>query len=169
MDNGTCAFTGHRQIATAHRAAVGGLIARAIAYAYSEGCRSFLSGGAVGFDTLAAREVVRFRISHPDVRLILVLPCINQDEHWSARDKDAYEYLLGVADEIRYISDGYTDDCMKRRNLALAEGADILIAYVGRSASGAGQTVRMADRLGKRVYNLYPTLDGEKGRSDGKT
>lgn len=159
MENGTCAFTGHRSIAVAHRKSINELIFRAIAYAYKEGCRNFLSGGAVGFDTLAAREVVRFRLSHPDVRLCLVLPCTNQDERWSAREKDAYEYLLGAADEVTYVSDAYTDDCMKRRNHVLALSADIVIAYVGRSASGAGQTVRMAERFGKRIYNLYPTLE----------
>ncbi len=158
MENGVCAFTGHRNIAVAHKAAVSELLSRAIVYAYNEGCRTFLSGGAIGFDTLAAREVVRFRISHPDVRLSLVLPCINQDERWSARDRDAYGYLLGAADEVSYVADVYTPDCMKRRNLALAESADIIIAYAGRSASGAGQTVRMAEKLGKRVYNIYPTV-----------
>ena len=159
MERGACSFTGHRVIAAAHRGSIGELLSRAIAYAYGEGCRSFLSGGAIGFDTLAAREVVRFRISHPDVRLILVLPCVNQDERWSARDRDAYEYRLGAADEVRYISDTYTDGCMRQRNLALAEAADILIAYVGRSASGSAQTVRMAERSGARIYNLYPALE----------
>lgn len=161
MENGTCAFTGHRIIAAAHRDSVSGLILRAVEYAYGEGCRTFLSGGAVGFDTLAAREVIRFRLSHPDVRLVLVLPCLDQDKRWSARDRDAYEYIIGAADEVKYLADTYTDDCMKRRNFALASDADIIVAYVGRSASGAGQTVRMAERMGKRVYNLYPTL--EKG------
>ena len=174
MDNGTCAFTGHRNIAIAHRGRINELIFRAISYAYDEGCRTFLSGGAVGFDTLAAREVVRFRMSHQDVRLSLVLPCINQDERWSARERDSYEYLLGAADEVSYVSDFYTADCMKRRNLALATAADIVISYVGRSASGAGQTVRMAERLGKRIYNLYPTLDciafpGEEKTGKGPT
>ena len=158
MDNGTCAFTGHRSIAAAHRGSVGELVFRAIEFAYGEGCRTFLSGGAIGFDTLAAREVVRFRLSHPDVRLVLILPCTDQDERWSQRDKDSYGYLIGAADEVTYLADSYTADCMKKRNFALASAADIVIAYVGRSASGSGQTVRMAERLGKRVYNLYPTL-----------
>lgn len=156
---GACSFTGHRQIKPEHRERIASLLARAVEYAYSEGCRDFCAGGAIGFDTLAAREVVRFKLYHPDVRLVLLLPCRNQDGKWSAAQRSAYEFLLSVADEISYSSDEYTPDCMRRRNRLLAERCDILIAYVGRARSGASQTAKMAERLGKRVYNLYPTLE----------
>ena len=161
-----CSFTGHRTIPAEHRKSLCQLLERAVKYAYDLGCRRFYTGGAVGFDTLAAREVIRFRISHPDVKLILLLPCTNQNEKWNCTDTDAYDYTLFVADEVNYISDEYTKSCMQKRNQALAEACDVMIAYVGRSRSGAGQTVRMAERLGKKVYNLYFTL--EKGETKDK-
>ena len=137
------------------------LLTRAINFAYSEGCRDFFSGGAVGFDTLAAREVIRFRISHPEVRLIMLLPCVSQDERWSPSQRSAYSYILKNADEVVYVGEEYTSDCMRRRNLALAERCDIMISYVSYSKSGSAQTENMAKRLEKRVYNLYPTLERE--------
>lgn len=137
------------------------LLTRAINFAYSEGCREFFAGGAVGFDTYAAREVVKFRMSHPDIKLILLLPCIEQDKGWSDKQRDNYSYVLSLADEVVYVRDEYTSTCMKERNARLAKECDILIAYLCKSASGAGQTVRLAEHLGKRVYNLYPTLDKE--------
>jgi len=154
-----CAFTGHRRIESRHIQKLPELVLRAVQYAYDNGCRKFITGGAIGFDTLAAREIIKFRISHPDVSLVLALPCTNQDEHWSPSQRDAYSYTLSVADEVIYISDEYTETCMKERNLYLAEESDILIAYVSRSASGAGQTVRMANRLGREIYNLYAALE----------
>lgn len=154
-----CAFTGHRRIESRHVQKLPELVLRAVQYAYDNGCRKFITGGAIGFDTLAAREIIKFRISHPDVSLVLALPCTNQDEHWSPSQRDAYSYTLSVADEVIYISDEYTETCMKERNLYLAEKSDILIAYVSRSASGAGQTVRMANRLGREIYNLYAALE----------
>ena len=153
-----CAFSGHRKIEYSRQPSVIEHLARAINYAYGEGCREFYCGGAVGFDTIAAREVIRFRMSHPDVRLILYLPCINQDEKWSEWQSDAYEYILSSADEVRYVSEEYTKTCMKDRNLALAEVADILIVYIGYSRSGSAQTARMAEKLGKQVFNLYPSV-----------
>lgn len=161
-----CSFTGHRQIEPELRIALLELIGRAIQYAYNEGCREFISGGALGFDTLVAREVIRFRITHRDVRLILALPCVNQDEKWSQRQKDAYNYTLSSADEVIYISDSYTATCMAERNAFLAQRADILVAYLGKQRSGAAQTVRMAEKLGKRIYNLYPALHKECGVAD---
>ncbi len=155
----TCAFTGHRNIKDSHKQALPGLLSRAIAYAYEQGCRRFITGGALGFDTYAAKEVLRFRMSHPDVSLILFLPCLDQDAGWSIRQKDSYEYVLQNADEVKYISESYTKTCMKRRNQAMAEECDLMIAYVSRDYSGAAQTMRMALSLGKESYNLYPRLE----------
>ena len=157
-----CSFTGHRSFPDKYRAKLSELLRRGIEYAYGLGCRAFYAGGALGFDTLAAREVIRFRMSHPDVSLILILPCINQNELWCGSDTDAYEYTLSEADEVRYIAEEYTKSCMQKRNRALAEACDIMIAYVSRPRSGAAQTVRMAESLGKKVYNLYASL--ESGR-----
>ena len=157
-----CAFTGHRSIARGHTAPLTDLLDRAIGYAYEQGCRIFLCGGALGFDTLAARRVLKFRIEHPDVQLQLVLPCIDQSEHWSDAQRDAYDFLIQHSDTVRYVSETYTDTCMKERNAVLAGEADMLVAYVSRQNSGAAQTVRMAQRQGKPVYNLFPAAAGEK-------
>ena len=157
-----CSFTGHRRIEPSHKKNIDGLIARAIGYAYGEGCRDFYCGGAVGFDTHAARQVILFRLSHPDVRLHLLLPCSNQDEKWNGAEKKRYEHTIVSADTVSYISDEYTKDCMKKRNEKLVEAADIVIAYVNKNYSGAAQTVRLANKAGKRVYNLYPTLEKEQ-------
>jgi len=138
--NKACSFTGHRQIKKEHSEDILALIDKAVAFAYGEGCRVFFSGGAVGFDTLAARSVIRFRLSHPDVRLVLLLPCINQDERWSKGQKESYEYIVASADEVEYVSEEYTDSCMRERNFLLANRADILVAYVGYNRSGSAQT-----------------------------
>ena len=154
-----CAFTGHRKIEDRHKIKIESLLSRAIKYAYENGCRTFITGGALGFDTLAAKEIIRFRLSHPDVRLSIILPCKNQSEAWSRSQISLYEYTLANADEIEYVADEYTDGCMKERNSRLAHRCDMMIAYVFKPYSGAAQTVRMADRLGKTVYNLYPSLN----------
>ena len=153
-----CSFTGHRRIEPEHRKMLVDLLGRAVEYAYSEGCRTFMTGGAIGFDTLAAREVIRFRMTHSDVRLVLVLPCIEQDAKWNEAQKESYNFTLSVADEIVYVSEEYTKSCMAKRNSYLAEHADLVIAYLNRKNSGAAQTVRMAESLNKRVYNLFPAI-----------
>lgn len=154
-----CSFTGHRHIEYRHKYTVSDLVARAIAYAYGEGCRDFYIGGALGFDTVAAQQVLLFRMSHPDVTLNLVLPCRDQTKNWSDTQREMYDYFLSEADTVEYVSEEYTRSCMSVRNRRLVEHCDILIAYVGHDRSGSSQTRRMAETAGKTVYNLYPTLD----------
>lgn len=155
----TCAFTGHRNIKYGHKAGLVHLLSVAVSAAYDKGCRRFIAGGAVGFDTLAAREVLRFRISHPDVSLILFLPCFDQDAGWGERQRDSFEYILSQADEVKYISETYDRECMKRRNQAMAEECDMMIAYVGHQRSGSSQTLRFATSLGKECINLYDEFE----------
>ena len=153
-----CSFTGHRKIEKEHEKLLPGLLKSALRYAYDEGCRYFISGGALGFDTEVAKELIAMRMMYTDIRIVLALPCKNQSDNWQDRDKSVYEYSLSVADEIVYTADEYTDGCMKKRNKYLAESCDMMISYVGRGGSGSSQTARIAESLGKPVYNLYPRL-----------
>ena len=156
-----CSFTGHRQISINHKSRISEVLAHAISCAYNEGCRDFYAGGALGFDTVAAREVIRFRQRHPDVRLILCLPCLDQASGWSDDRRSAYDHILISADEIIYAAEEYSDKCMRERNFLLASKCDILIAYCNRYNSGTGQTMRMAEAMGKNVVNIYNTLEVE--------
>ena len=154
-----CSFTGHRTVKPEHKEELTLRLSRAIEYLYSRGVRVFYAGGAVGFDTMAAQEVLRFRITHPSVSLRLVLPCTNQDDNWSGIQRDRYEYILKNADSVEYVADEYTIGCMKVRNRRLAELCDVLVAYVYRNGSGSSQTVRFARDMNKTVYNISPTLE----------
>ena len=150
-----CAFTGHRELDGIQYATLRDLLGRAIAYAYQNGCRTFYNGGALGFDLEAAEQVILFRHRHPDVRLIMILPCPEQADRWSESQRFRYENLLRAADEVVYISDRYSSSCMQKRNEELVRRADMLVAYLGHARSGAAQTVAMAKRKGIPVYNLY--------------
>ncbi len=158
MEDKACSFTGHRHVAAEHRDKLAPMLARAVEYAYNEGCRRFFAGGALGFDTAAAEAVVAYRKRAKDVRLILLLPCRDQAKHWGSADRRIYLDMIDAADEVRYVAESYYDGCMRERNKLLAELCDMMIAYVGRYGSGAAQTVRFARELGKPVYNIYSFL-----------
>jgi uncharacterized phage-like protein YoqJ len=161
-----CCFTGHRRLPRESYPALRAATEAAVRRAYAAGCRRFFAGGALGFDMLAAAIVTLLRDSeYPDITLTLLLPCRDQDADWSESQRRKYREILDSADEVIYASEVYTSTCMRERNLMLAEKCDILIAYVGYAASGSAQTARMAERLGRRVYNIYPTLD-EKSRQN---
>lgn len=155
-----CAFTGHRQISPAHVPYIEELLFRGVRYAYERGCRDFFAGGALGFDTLASKAVLRLRGEYSDVRLNLILPCRDQDEKWGYAARCEYQKILRLADSVEYASESYTKYCMHNRNRRLVELSDIIIAYYNLSGSGGtAYTVEFALKAGREVHNLFPHLE----------
>ena len=107
-----------------------------------------------------------FRMTNPDCELHLILPCADQSVRWRNEDKEAYEHILSMANSVICLSDEYTPECMKARNAELVKRADMLIAYASRERSGAGQTVRMAQRKGIPVYNLFASCGKERAQGE---
>ena len=93
MRNQTCCFTGHRVIPLLERHTVSKALENAVVERIENGYRYFGAGGALGFDTMAALTVLRLRNKHPQIKLILVLPCENQTRNWKATDIEKYEHI----------------------------------------------------------------------------
>ena len=67
-----------------------------------------------------------------------------------------YQQIKGRAEAIVYLSDFYTDTCMRERNQFMVDHSSCCVAYYnGFPRSGAGQTVRMAKKAGIPVKNVY--------------
>lgn len=157
----TCCFTGHRVIADSKRERVIAAVDGHIKDLYHAGYRYFIAGGALGFDTLAAVEVLRAARFDDEIKLILALPCRDQTAKWEAMPDytehlQRYKQILGLASCVVYVSDFYSSVCMKKRNRYMVDHSSACIAYYsGRAQSGAGQTYRMAVADGLDVYNVY--------------
>ena len=151
-----CCFTGHRQIPKVEYPAVRARLTYAIRDLYEKGYRRFVAGGAIGFDTLAAEIVLALRRHYPDVSLILMLPCADQDARWSSEDKAIYQKQKSEADEVILLAERYFDGCMQKRNAAMVDASSACIAYLTHARSGAGQTVRMAERAGLQIIHTAP-------------
>lgn len=124
-----------------------------------DGATNFYSGGAIGFDTLAANAVIRLRQIYPQIKLHLTLPCCEAEQtaRWNDSQKSEYRKILASADSVEYISEHYYDGCMKKRNARLIELSECCVCYYNdkKSASGTGQTVRMALKNGIKIVNIY--------------
>lgn len=73
MREQTCCFTGHRQIPQEEQTEIVARLERTIISLNQMGVRFYGAGGALGFDTLAAKTVIHLRESCPSIKLILVL------------------------------------------------------------------------------------------------
>lgn len=149
-------FTGHRYISIA---AVRPALKKTLTELIENGSDTFYNGGAFGFDMLAAQTVLSMRLAYPGIRLNMILPCPAEEQTsvFSPRQRILYYDILEAADSVEYVSSHYTKDCMKERNSRLIELADICVCCYDerRYASGTGQTVRMAEKKGIDIINLY--------------
>ena len=151
----TCFFTGHRAIKADDVSTIKSRLNEEILKAINGGFANFISGGALGFDTLAAEQVILMREDYDVIRLIMYLPCSDQSKNWSEPERIRYDRILSLADEIYYISrEAYKKGCMKKRNEAMAEASDMCIAFLKKSTSGTAQTVKMALEKGIDVINI---------------
>lgn len=152
-----CIFTGHRQLPSSVSPLQQALALRIEALA-REGYTDFLSGGAVGFDLLAAEAVLRARERFPALRLLMILPYEGQDRFYPAADRRRYQALLERADLVRYTARDYYKGCLLTRDRVLAEAADGCVCYLTRSTGGTAYTVRHAVARDVPVWNLADDL-----------
>ncbi len=74
----TCCFTGHRHLPDNQKEKIAERLEEAVVTLIHSGYLYFGAGGALGFDELCAKTVLRLRQSYPEIKLILVLPCVSQ-------------------------------------------------------------------------------------------
>ena len=154
MKDQTCCFTGHRDIPKTNYGMIQICLERIISDLASQGVRYFKTGGALGFDTIAALIVLKFRKKFPHIRLILVLPYKEQAENWSDSDKKIYGEILENADKVVYTSKHYHNGCMHKRNRHLVDKSGACICYLVKDSGGTSYTVDYARKKGLKIINI---------------
>ena len=156
QENGvtTVCFTGHRQISYGDAVRLPALLEEVLTSLIDRGATVFRTGGAIGFDTVAALKVLELRERYPHIRLELILPCRNQTERWEEIAVKTYHYILEQADSHRFLFDTYFEGCMLERDRCLVEGSDVCVAFCNRSRGGTAYTFALALRSGLEVINV---------------
>ena len=150
----TCFFTGHRTIRKNHIDIIEARLPQIISDAAKAGYTNFICGGALGFDTLAAVNVVRAKAKFPDIKLIIAAPCRNQTHGWSSADTSLYDAILQNADDIIYVSEEYNPGCMHKRNRFMADNSSLCVFYLTRQNSGTAYTVNYSLDCGNNAINI---------------
>lgn len=147
----TVCFTGHRSIPPEREDAIRRATERTVLELISRGYDTFIVGGALGFDTLAQQVVTALREEFPYIRIVMAVPCPDQDKNWGEADRRTYRHLLETADARILISREYSRECMLRRNRYMVHHASVCIAYCTKDTGGTAYTVRYAKESGKNV------------------
>jgi uncharacterized phage-like protein YoqJ len=156
FDRGTTVcFTGHRQLREPAEIITPKLVGTLESLVRS-GCLTFCAGGARGFDALASETVIALQAQYPQIRLVLMLPFPDQygsESGWSAAEIEQYRRIQAQASQVVTIAPGYCSGVYYRRNRALVDASSVCIAYMTRSSSGTGYTVRYARKQGLEIIN----------------
>lgn len=132
-----CCFTGHRKIAADKMDEIIRKLRLEIDFLVGHGITHFITGGALGFDTLAALAVLMCKQQHEDIRLHLILPCPDQYRNWKQHDINVYNNILSRADSNEFLSDHYHGGVMQMRNRAMVDRSSCCICYWDKSTSAA--------------------------------
>lgn len=150
-----CCFTGHRDIPKSLVEQMRNDVDFEIEKHYiMYGVDTFISGGAIGFDLLAAEAVVQAKRRHPDIKLVFVLPCADHSKKWNDADITKLRVLCLYADEVITLSDSYYRGCMHQRNKFMLEHSTYCISYCKKSSGGTYFTLNLAKRLNKIITEL---------------
>ncbi len=161
----SCAFTGHRPQKLPWRydessegcIKLKGVLTSQITKLVENGVTEFLSGMALGVDTICSELILAQREKKTALKLHCILPCVGQDAKWSASARERYRSILEQADSIVYVNRSYQKTCMLERDRFLVEWSDYLLAvYNGELRRGTAATVRYAKNLGRKIILIDP-------------
>ncbi len=148
-------FSGHRAVRAFEAEALRDRLSRAIDIYIRRGYDTFICGGAIGFDTMAAEEIIEKKKLRPSLKLVLALPCRDQTSKWTKlEDIVKYKEILGSADEVLYSSVFYTSGCMQVRNRFMVDNSSVCICYKYSNRGGTAYTVNYAENKDLQVINL---------------
>ena len=163
MKNITCCFTGHRPNKIfgydlsnpkyQNMAKVIKYYAKMLYLNY--GVKRFITGGALGFDTVSFFAIESLKKEYNDIQNILAIPFKNQNANWKSKvDLDRYDRMLKLADETIMVDeiDKYKANTIGKkldnRNHYMVDNSNYIITYHNGSNGGTKNCLDYAKRNG---------------------
>lgn len=126
----------------------------------NEGVSEFITGGAEGFDTIAAETVIYIRDElKMGIMLTVAIPFRGQDSRFSDEWKKRYKAVLEKADKKVLISNEYYTGVYKKRNEFMVDRSDFCIAFYDGKTGGTRNTVLYANKTGKTLINICDIIN----------
>ena len=155
MRKDTCCFTGHRDIRKEDEGTIREKLRDQILRLMDSGVKTFLVGGAVGFDMMAAETLIDLREQEgKELRLVSVLPFPQWRAKWGEAEKEREDRILEKSDEILFSTREYKREAYLDRDRRMVDASAVCIAYCTRKSGGTAYTVRYALRQEVPVINM---------------
>ena len=168
----TACFTGHRpnrlggfdgQRAETIQKGIGGKLVQVIHRSYTAGFNTFISGGAIGVDQIAAEAVLYLKEHNIPLKLVMATPFPSQHKKWPAYAQKRYQAILDSADEVVYCSDDpYSAWKMQLRNEWMVDKSKAVIAIWNGGKGGTYNCIEYARKVHKPTLLINPYTLAEK-------
>lgn len=129
-------------------------VLNAILESYKKGYRTFLCGGAMGFDLLCGEIVLMVRKQFKDIKLICMLPFEGQAENFPQNWYERYHEVLKQCDHIDYISPDFIPGCYYDRNEKMVNSSSRVITYFDGKMGGTARTIAYAQKNKLDILNI---------------
>ena len=152
----TCCLTGHRDLPADKTEEIVMRTANAIRKLITDkGVCFFGVGGAVGYDTLAAKVLFQMKeLEFPGIKVILVYPFEGFTSRWTPQQRAVYDSMLpGYAKKV-CVSETAGKEAYLARDRRLVDGSAHCIAYCTRDYGGTAYTVGYAKEQGLKIHYI---------------
>ena len=118
----------------------------------------FLVGRNGDFDQLAASTVLRLKrtVRDDNNALVLILPYLMEEY---AGNQDSFESYYDEIEICQAAAGGHFKSAIQTRNREMVDRSDLVVCCIERDKGGAYQTIRYAQRQGKKIINIAGMLD----------
>ena len=122
----------------------------------NDGCRTFYSGMAMGFDIIAAETVLFLKNAYKDINieLVCVLPFEGQSDSFSNIWRQRYYDVLENCDRKIILSDDYFAGCYQKRNEFMGDNCDYVLTWYDGKAGGTRNTIDYAAKKQRYIINI---------------
>ena len=122
------------------------------------GIETFLTGMAEGFDMIAAETIIELKKEFPNIKLIAVIPCKDQEKNWKPSQQERYWKIIGHCDEKTSLAERPARECFNERNLYMVQHSNICIACWNGKPSGTYNTIKFAKENGCKIRIIDSTF-----------
>jgi len=114
---------------------------------------TWICGGAIGVDSFAAKYAMSHGINY---RLILPFPPEIMSKYWNDAQKYILNETIAKASSVTVLTQAYNVTFYQKRNIAMVNAAQVLIAFYDGSSGGTANCVKYVQSKTGYPIKIYP-------------
>ena len=121
---------------------------------YDLGYRRFISGMALGFDTVASEVILELKNEGLKIYLECALACENQEFRWGNGQKQRFKEIIEKADRVTNVNKNYFNGCFIKRNQYMIDNSSVVVSAHFNNSIGTASTLSYAKKRNIKIINI---------------